>query len=336
MTYTPLKHIVFVPGPPWGHLRPGLKTSLRMVEKFEDLFISLFVYPPEVPKAIKYLSAQPPVYSRRIRIVTDTSNEAASISPGNEIEMITSIEKSFGLWITKELQQATIIQLDGRPVNEPSLIIEDIFNGGVALASKDVHKLPVVGWWLMTAASLIGLQGGGRDAGIFEKTIRRNTQGEDKSTTEGGVNLKDVSHQLVCIPGIPPLYEWEFSTQDLPFMQPLLVQLCGRWQNMLKHVDTIVCCTTFEYEPVTVAAFSNVFKKTQFLIGPSVDLTAPHKPDPESPVTQFLDRAYTEKGPHSVVYVAFGTFFFPPPSSVSLLMAAMDEIPKAGLKFIFA
>ncbi|KAH7332789.1 hypothetical protein B0J17DRAFT_146256 [Rhizoctonia solani] len=340
MTYTPLKHIIFIPGPPWGHLRPGLKTALRMTEKFQDLFISLFVYSTEMSKATKYLNAQPSVYSRRIRLVTATSNEGdPAMSPGNEIEMINSLQNAFKLWMTSETQQPTIIQLDGQPINAPSLIMEDIFGGGAALACKDVHQLPIVAWWLMSAASLMSVVGGRNDdenLDISETMVQNGAEAKNILAKGGENSSQDSSNKLICIPGIPPFYEWEAATQDLPFMGPIMGYLLERFKNMFKHADTVVCGTTFEYEPITASAVSSAFKITPFFIGPSVDLTSPHQPDPESPVTQFLDRAYTEQGAHSVIYIAFGTFFFPPPSSMSLLMAAMDEIPKAGFKFIFA
>ncbi|CAE6404130.1 unnamed protein product [Rhizoctonia solani] len=91
-------------------------------------------------------------------------------------------------------------------------------------------------------------------------------------------------------------------------------------------------------EPLVAATLPDVFGKPlrAYCVGPSVDLVPPHKPDPKSPVTQFLDRAYAENGAHSVIYISFGTLFFPLPSTVPHLMAALDEIPKAGFKFVFA
>ncbi|CAE6525634.1 unnamed protein product [Rhizoctonia solani] len=281
MTMTPLKHIVFLPAPSWGHLRPAMKTSLRMVEKFQDLFISVFVYDSEVPKTTKYLNSQSSAYSARIKIVTASGNETTpALSPTNPVEIFVYLEKSFELWITKELQQTTAAQVDGRVISKPSWIIEDHLNGGVSL---------------------------------------------------------EVSDRLICIPGLPVHHEWELNTQYLPFVPSLAVYMIQRWKNMIKHVDTIICCTTFEMEPISASALSNALDKliTPFFIGPSVDLATPQS-SPDSPVTQFLDRAYTEKGAHSVVYVAFGTAFFPPASSVSHLTAILDEIPKAGFRFIFA
>ncbi|CAE6482187.1 unnamed protein product [Rhizoctonia solani] len=340
MTFTPLKHIVFVPGPSWGHLRPGLKTSLRMVEKFETLFISLFVYHTEIHKAIKYLSAQPAVYSRRIKVVTTSSSDIPPVDAGNLVETLNYMEQSFNSWITNELHQPTIIQVDGQPISTPTLIIEDVFNGGMSLVSKSVHRLPVVGWWLMTAASLMILTGNTEFGhGISGKLALLRAQGEEDLFTKAGeVYLQEVSDQLISIPGLPAHHEWELNTQYLPFVPPFLTYIIPRIANLLKHINTIVFCTTFEMEAISATSITNAFDRpiTPYFIGPSVDLASPHHSDPESAVTQFLDRAYVEKGAHSVIYVAFGTVFFPLPESTSHLMAVLDEIPKAGFRFIFA
>ncbi|CAE6435460.1 unnamed protein product [Rhizoctonia solani] len=340
MVNYPLTHIVFIPGPPWGHLRPGMKTALRMVEKFQDLFITLFVYRTELDKATKYLNAQPSAYTRRIRVVSD-STEGPPVSSDQMVEMITSLEVAFGSWIINESRQASVIQVDARPVNAPSLIIEDLFTGGVSLACRDVHNLPVVGWWLMPAGSLVAflkIMNMSQEETISQSSSARSAQSSSLLTKASQVDPQDIHDQLVSIPGIPPYYKWEFATQDVPDVQSLTAYISARWRNMIKHIDTIFCCTTFEMEPIVASALPKAFGKPlrTFCVGPSVDLTPPHQPDPSSPVTQFLDRAYLDNGAHSVIYVSFGTLFFPLPNSMSHLMAALDEIPKAGFRFIFA
>ncbi|CAE6450216.1 unnamed protein product, partial [Rhizoctonia solani] len=324
MVNCPLMHIVFIPGPPWGHLSPGMKTALRLVEKFQDLFITLFVYRTELGKATKYLSAQPSAYTRRIRVVSD-STEGPSVSSGQVVEMITSLEVAFGTWIT----------------NESRLIIEDLFTGGVSLTCKNVHNLPVVGWWLMPAGSLVAflkMMNISQEEILSANSSTRGAQSSSSLTKASQVDSQDVHDQLVSIPGIPLYYEWEFFTQDVLGVQSLSASISARWKNMLTYIDTIFCCTTFEMEPIVAAALPNAFGKAlrTFYVGPSVDLAPPHQPDPISPITQFLDRAYTDNGAHSVIYVAFGTLYFPLPRSMSHLMAALDEIPKAGFRFIFA
>ncbi|QRW23590.1 glycosyltransferase family 1 protein [Rhizoctonia solani] len=335
MVNAPLKHIVFVPCPAWGHLRPGMKTALRLVEKFQDLFISLFVYQTELHKAVKYLDTQPPAYTRRIRLVTEPTN-GPSVTAGQLTDILLSLEVSFGSWIVKETQQATILQIDGRPVNPPSMIIEDLYTGGVGLARKEAHNLPVVGWWLMTAGSLITIL----QAAKFreEMAALQYSSLYNVLLKEGQAESKDTHDRLVSLPGIPSHYAWESTTQDLQDANPLTAYIISRCHNMIKNIDTFFCCTAFEMEPLVAATLPDIFGKPlrAYCVGPSVDLVPPHKPDPKSPVTQFLDRAYAENGAHSVIYISFGTLFFPLPSTVPHLMAALDEIPKAGFKIVFA
>ncbi|CAE6435473.1 unnamed protein product [Rhizoctonia solani] len=175
----------------------------------------------------------------------------------------------------------------------------------------------------------------GHGTGVLESLALLHGEDQENLFFKAGEN---VSGRLICIPGLPAMHEWELNPQYLPFIPPYMTFISPRLNNMIKHVNTLVFCTTSEMEPVSTSSLRNAFKNpiTPFFIGPAVDLIPPHQLDPDSPVTQFLDRAYAEKGAHSVIYVAFGTTFFPLPSSISHLMAVVDEITKAGFRFIFA
>ncbi|GAB1522444.1 hypothetical protein RhiTH_005561 [Rhizoctonia solani] len=341
MTSEPLKHVVFVPGPSWGHLRPALKTSLRMVEKFPYLFISLFVYGKEVPRAINYLEAQPSTCSHRVKVVETTlgGEEPPVISLTNILDLYLYLEKSFELWITQELQRSVDIPIDNQFVGQPSWIIEDQQNGGVSLASKHIHNLSVVSWWSTTAVSLI-VRHGNKENGHGGRVLEAITQKQDYSFDKTGeMYLQEVTDRLVDMPGIPIHHEWEAIPQYIPSILSVCALLNGRWTNMIKNVDMVICCATVEIAPISAAALSGAFDKpmTPFFIGPSVDLkTAPNRTDSDSTIMQFLDKAYTEKGPHSVIYVAFGTFFFPPPGSITHLTTILDEITRFGLRFVLA
>ncbi|KAF8750323.1 Glycosyltransferase family 1 protein [Rhizoctonia solani] len=247
--------------------------------------LALFVYQTELHKAVKYLDTQPPAYTRRIRLVTEPTN-GPSVTAGQLTDILLSLEVSFGSWIVKETQQATILQIDGRPVNPPSMIIEDLYTGGVGLARKEAHNLPVVGWWLMTAGSLITCKIQEEMAALqyssLYNVLLKEGQAESKLRTPMTGCFRD-------------------GTSGRRYSSRYLRKAP---QSLLRR--------------------------------PSVDLVPPHKPDPKSPVTQFLDRAYAENGAHSVIYISFGTLFFPLPSTVPHLMAALDEIPKAGFKIVFA
>ncbi|CAE7207193.1 unnamed protein product, partial [Rhizoctonia solani] len=186
MTDVPLKHLVFLPGISWGHVRPGMKTSLRMVEKFENLFISVFVTESELSKTTKYLDAQPSTSSSRIRIVVASSSGESMpvVSFLTLSDIFSRLEKLFELWITNELQRTTDVRINGRLVDTPICIIEDQQTGGISLACKHIHKLPVVSWWSTTAASLISRHGNeknGHGARIFDTVAQRQGISSNKA-----------------------------------------------------------------------------------------------------------------------------------------------------------
>ncbi|KAF8750337.1 Glycosyltransferase family 1 protein [Rhizoctonia solani] len=87
--------------------------------------------------------------------------------------------------------------------------------------------------------------------------------------------------------------------------------------------NTLACGIAFEMEPICAASLSTAFGRpiAPFFIGPAVDLTPPQQLDPDSPVTQFLDRSFTEKGAHSLGITPHG---------------CPRRDPKAGFRFVFA
>ncbi|CEL58898.1 UDP-glycosyltransferase 74C1 OS=Arabidopsis thaliana GN=UGT74C1 PE=2 SV=1 [Rhizoctonia solani AG-1 IB] len=281
------------------------------------------------------------MYSKRIRVVTALTEEAGlPMSADNIMALLNHMETCFKIWISSELKQASVIQVEGHPVGVPSLVIEDLFNGGMSLECKEVHNIPVAGWWITPASSLMTFTGHEETSKktVYDALAHIDASQEDFFTEANKLYLQNVSDRLVSIPGLPAVYEWELNPQSVSFIPPFMAYLIPRVSNLLKHVATLILCTTFEMEPISSSSLSSAFNSPieSFFVGPSVDLSPPHQPDPESPVTQFLDRAYNEKGAHSVVYVAFGTAFFPLPESMTHLMAAVDEIVNSGFRFVFA
>jgi hypothetical protein len=49
-----------------------------------------------------------------------------------------------------------------------------------------------------------------------------------------------------------------------------------------------------------------------------------------------MNTAYTDLGAHSVIYIAFGTYFFPLPQSARHLEILIEEILAHGFRLVFA
>jgi hypothetical protein len=145
----------------------------------------------------------------------------------------------------------------------------------------------------------------------------------------------------------------------LPHILPGLCQLQKRWIALQEHIDIILFNSAYEMvnisaffmsedqlrlvqEPITAEVAANAFPKPllPLCVGPSVDLPPPttsviNESNPD-PVISFLNSAYTDLGQHSVIYIAFGTTFFPLPQSIPHLMIIIDEVLAQGLRVVFA
>ncbi|KAF8605575.1 UDP-Glycosyltransferase/glycogen phosphorylase [Ceratobasidium sp. AG-I] len=347
MFKAPLKHIIFVPGPSWGHLRPALRFAARMVDRFPDLFISLFMYAPQVGKASEYLTTQSIHSRQRIRFVPSISiTNPLSDSPApamirDPLVLLSCLETQFRTWVSEELSKINS-EINGFWVAPPTWIVEDHITGGISLASKDTHGLPVVSWWLGPATSLISRIGNeehGHGGRLLESIAAAYDGGEleDEKMIEELYN-QNLTNRLVCTPGIPAHYEHEQTPQFIPSLLSYFSRLVLRWNNMMQHVDHIVFCTTYEMEPISAESCHQAFSKpiTPFFVGPAVDPPSHSSSRADSEVSQFLDRAYTECGSHSVIYIAFGTAFFPMRESIGHFMIVIDEIVVQGFRLVFA
>ncbi|KAF8605600.1 hypothetical protein BDV93DRAFT_521437, partial [Ceratobasidium sp. AG-I] len=301
----PLKHIIFSFSFR-GYLCPAPKFAARMTDRFPGLSTSLlFMYAPQATKASEYLATQ-------------------SIHSRQRILLISSLETQFRTWVSEELSNINS-EISGFWVAPPTWIVEDHITGGISLASKDTHGLPVVSWWLGPATSLIS-RIGNEEHGHGGRLLRSIAAAYD------GEKLyhQNLTDRLVCIPGMPAHYEHEKTPQFIPSLISYFSRLVLRWNNMMQHVDHM--------EPISAESCHRAFSKpiTPFFISPAVDPPFHSSSCAGSEISQFLDRAYTECGPHSVIYIAFGTAFFPMREYIGHFTIIIDEIIAQGFRLAFA
>ncbi|KAG8727840.1 hypothetical protein FRC10_005572, partial [Ceratobasidium sp. 414] len=231
------------------------------------------------------LATQANVY---LATLSDSSRERARIVPSvldspitSPLDVVFSVEKSFGAWI---LEQLIIpgFEVNTHMVAPPSCIIEGHINGGIALARKEEHKLPVVSWWPATAASMIAHFG-------------------NPEHGHGGRLLDNVAAALE---------KQQPSTE--------------------KSIGEI-----FRQEPIAAEACATASTKSTrpFCVGPGVDLPSALPAEPDSTI-DFLGKAYSDLGPKSVIYVAFGTMFFPLAQSARHLEIIPEEIVAHGFRLL--
>ncbi|KAG8731414.1 hypothetical protein FRC10_001763 [Ceratobasidium sp. 414] len=185
-----------------------------------------------------------------------------------------------------------------------------------------------------------GYGDGGRLLDAMVATLGKQKPGLEKSIEE--VLAQEMSDRVICPPGVLPHYEHEQITQLARDKLPFLVQMRKRWSHTLEHTNAMVFTSVYEMESIVAEACANAFSQplTPFCVGLAADLPPPVVPhfdlNTSDPVLSFMNRAYTDLGPSSVIYIAFGTTFFPPPESSRHLRGLIEEILAQGLRIVFS
>ncbi|QRV81807.1 glycosyltransferase family 1 protein [Ceratobasidium sp. AG-Ba] len=217
MAVASLTHVVFIAGLGWTRVRAGVKFSVRLAEKFPDVFISIYVFAPFGDQA-----TQSEIACEQTRIAPSIVDTPVSLPLG----VVYSLEKSLKPWISKELK-STSSKVGEQILDLPSWILEDHINGGVGLG----YGLPVVSFWAAPAAVMIAHfrnvdhGSGGRLLDAIRARLDRETWAKE-SLEE--LFYQGLSRRVVCVPGLPPYYEHQQIPQLLPPVLDLVAVLQKR------------------------------------------------------------------------------------------------------------
>ncbi|KAH8917334.1 glycosyltransferase family 1 protein [Atractiella rhizophila] len=231
----------------------------------------------------------------------------------------------------------------------PKCIWEDMWAGNAGVRSRKAgkHKLPVLAWivnpvhaWMRTVAPA---EDGGEaevfdDArAVFDDPTLRNGRNFYEIVAEFlQRNPRRASDHLIKLAGFEPIYEWEATLQEMkisdnPTAAHAYLEVIPRLHEFNREADGLIIHTIEEYEPpdALVAGYRVLGQNSSrplFLVGaqqpPSVwqagELKAEGKlkhpvavHEADTKAIEFLDKCETTFGEKTVLYVSFGSFFWP-------------------------
>ncbi|QRV92707.1 glycosyltransferase family 1 protein [Ceratobasidium sp. AG-Ba] len=340
MSHPTLKHVVFITGFGWTHVRPNLHFCIRFAAKFSDIFISVYTPAIFTTQINQYLATYPKTAFDRIRIV----QSVLETPPKSPLDPLYGMERSFGPWVAGQIAGASFEYM-GQLVEAPRYIIEDHICGGISVTTKESHNLPIIGWYVATSAAVISHFGNaehGEGLRLFEAACAAiEKQGPDSAKSFGQIfNRVLISDRVVCAPGVSPHYEHEQIPQPQPAILPILLRMHKRWVSMLEHINGMIYTSLYEMEPIAVEASAQGLVKPipSFCTGLAADLPGSMRPSytdtGSDSVISFMDHAYNDLGAHSVVYIAFGSHFFPAAESASHFKILIEEILGQNLRVV--
>ncbi|KAI0695963.1 UDP-Glycosyltransferase/glycogen phosphorylase [Cerioporus squamosus] len=234
-------------------------------------------------------------------------------------------------------------------VVKPRVIIQDISHGKLSgdvrtLSGGDVKiytfcPIQLCALWRMFGPEHLGGRGNMRLKSQQEATRTGRPFEEVKVERSMWTTLSDEVHR---VPGLPPMYDYEYYPQESFQPSALEAGLFTHWFETLIGTDGIVVMTTESYEREAVTALRQWYsdmKKSAYIIGlplaNGAHIASGEKVQSKETlqIEALLDNALKSSGEKSLLYISFGTLYWPMNDSEKV-WAFLDVVMEQNIPFI--
>ncbi|KAF9270786.1 UDP-Glycosyltransferase/glycogen phosphorylase [Marasmius fiardii PR-910] len=204
-------------------------------------------------------------------------------------------------------------------------------------------QVPVIAWVTGSAGAVMMLWGPEEYGGRGDFPARLEEEMKKGSSEIDALNSRAVlgpHDDILQIPGYPIMYDYERNPQKVPeHNRAAHAMFLNIAYQFMKASDGVITVSSPVLEKECVEACDDFFAsmgKTHFSIGPlSVIPTPSNKGDAVTEeVLSFLEKAIEEFGEKSVLYISFGTFWWP--GEPSIFSAIVDQLIETKTPFILA
>ncbi|GJJ09757.1 hypothetical protein Clacol_003981 [Clathrus columnatus] len=341
------RHVLLISAPGWGHLKPLTALAAKFVHEQPDIIVTFIVTSDFRPKLEKELDAffnnDEQSLKDNIRLLHVGGFE------GNLMEIFQPYCQGLAEIYPAIYAEEALHCATGRvypAISKPDVILLDPFQLDTLHMIRKVSgkTIPIIAWNTAALNAFLRLFGpesfgGLGNVGLKAEIIAKET---GRSKHEIAMELYDPeTGELVELPGLPPMYDYEFSAQhedvisltiplgndnnfsngglsaDLPkgFMRLLKLSL-----RSLKECDGIIALGNATFDPAICEAYRTWFAlRPAYFVGPlskpddAKDLTASSN---DTEVKVFLDTIQKSHGDYSLLYISFGSIFWPIGESV--------------------
>ncbi|CAK5266642.1 unnamed protein product [Mycena citricolor] len=317
----PSRHIMTLLAPAWGHTLPYIHLSTRMLAQDPELGVTIVQHNLILPKLLKELSAC--AYDKdRLRIKAVGVKEV-KFSP----EVVEEANKQLAEgWLDFLTEAVGAAQPLAWP--KPHTVHMDFFVGGFVINPTKAILGPAtkVVLWCSAGVTICPDHFGEYNFGKIAREIFADEErraGRSLEEILGDVvvawNGSDkLDGRVVDLVGALQIYDYERNAQGAGGPR----QIAPVWaaaQELAAVADALLCPASSALEPLGAPYCRQYYEsrgKELFLVGPqmndtewevSVVGTGPGEPR----VKAFLDDSLAKYGPKSVMYISFGSLFFP-------------------------
>ncbi|KDR70117.1 hypothetical protein GALMADRAFT_887158 [Galerina marginata CBS 339.88] len=332
-------HLLFSADAAWGHVRGFCILAARLVNENENIVITMFIAPKLLEKAHSEISTELGDGVRedilaRIRILAtfrSTSDNIVTL----KIPATESYGPAYQNLVEAKSVTCAIKGTVFEAVTAPRVVLLDKWMGLPQLrATRAItgHSVPIVVWSTGNVSYTLRLLGPEHFSGLGDfsaASIRADSEDEEISRKI----FSGAEETVIKIPGCPPLYDYELLPQEQRFGGALVKSSLRGAYTLMQECDGIILTTAYAIEDRSIHAAKSWFadwKKATYVLGPLLPLgygAVPQSFRGNVDIATFLDRMLLEHGAHSVLFISFGTVFWPtvPEYIDELIEAAIEK-----------
>ncbi|RDX50057.1 UDP-Glycosyltransferase/glycogen phosphorylase [Lentinus brumalis] len=346
----PLKHIVTHTASAWGHARPLVHLSARLV-KLRPVNVTLLTstayYTRITTELARSFEPEDEEHARRIRVIS--LNDVASLR-------LDEGERAFEeAWKALDEKRELVCPQSGTrfpPLPKPQAVILDLFaidayNSVRAISGNSVK---VITWHPGLTYAMFHLFGpeslGGRgNVRLKAEEISRQT-GRPFGDVVREIAFSPPEGEVIRIPGMAPMYAHEYWPQDFDIPDEIATNIFPRVFETVETADGAILFTPESYEPEAVKAFKGWFAESgrpAYVSGPLLPSASKKtanecekKLSKESAeIQEFLEKTLKTSGEKSLIYISLGSIFWPV-KTPEKMWAFLDVIMELKKPFILS
>ncbi|KAI0745365.1 UDP-Glycosyltransferase/glycogen phosphorylase [Earliella scabrosa] len=332
-----------------GHTRPMIHLAARIV-KLRPVTLTMLTtdsfYERVKIELSRSFDGNEEEYATRLRVIA-----------AGDVVFIRSDEADQGFvsaWKTLIEERELVCTKTGvryPPVPKPKAVILDFFSVDAfdSVKSLSGDSVKVYSWEPGSTSALFHLFGPENLGGKGNIRIKAEEQARATGRSYEEVAMEmtfGTEGKVVRIPGMPPMYDYEYYPQDFPMPKDMGSKIFPRVYETLEKSDGILLFTPESYEPEAVAAAREWFAATgrhAYTTGPllpsgskSAAVANEQKLSNESnEIVTFLDETLKTSGEKSLVYISFGSMLWPV-KTPEKVWAFLDVLMELKLPFILS
>ncbi|KAI0355640.1 UDP-Glycosyltransferase/glycogen phosphorylase [Trametes cingulata] len=339
MTVTQLEHVVVFPAFYWGHIRPMCTLVARMA-KLRPIVITFLPFASlhdrvkaELPR--DFQPGEEGVASR-IRVVAlqdGTEEYHSSGAPGALKAAWQRIVEQQPLTCAKTDEQLEALLT-------PRAALIDFFAPEAYEAVREIsgHQLKVYSWYPCATNSIFRLLGKDLSPGDNGTATPNNDGSQNDTEIIGAIN-----GSIVRSPCLPPMYDYELHPQAYMHSAELINKLIVKIPGVLATTDGFVTIDAADFQPKATAEVRKALAETSrrmFYAGPLLpsgqQAVRGEKQQSQNgnEIMAFLDEKLAICGERSVVYISFGSLFWP--SDPEKIWAVLEVLMERNLPFVMS